>query len=404
MNGASVRPLVGSRTIGEVLIARGECDPNREAYRFLRYRSAGQPLEEQLTYGGMLERARAVAAMLQQRCVQGDRALILAPPGLDYIAGFFGCVLAGVIAVPAYPPRNPKHIGRLASIAEDCGAAVVLTVADLLDRLAEWGEKRLPDAIPLDRLPADAASAWRQVDLRRDDLAFLQYTSGTTGAPKGVMVSHDNLIVNWRAFEQFKFEPEDILVAWLPPYHDLGLIGCILQPMFSGFLQVSMAPAAFMQDPVRWIRALSDYRAAVTMAPNFAFEIASQIGENDGAEQFDLSALRHTIAGGEPPRAATLGRFARRFAANGFRPEAFRPGYGLAETTLHVTVSIAERVPRVVTVRSSSTGPNRGLLDARFENGLPAEGAVSNGPVIEGHDLRIVNPETCRECKRDHAV
>ena len=306
------------RTLVDVLRERAERQGERDAFVFLRYQTAGRPNEERLSYAKALTRAQALAATLQQHCARGDRALILAPPGLDYIVAFLGCQLAGVVAVPAYPPRNTKHMDRLTAIAGDCGATAVLAVTDLAGKLAEWGAGRLPGVIAVDALPESAASAWRDPNVRPEDLAFLQYTSGTTGAPKGVMVGHDNLVANWQGWERAGFSADDVLVGWLPPYHDLGLIGCILQPLFGGFPHVSMAPASFVQEPARWLWAMSDWRATVTMAPNFAFELCCSVAEH-AVRDIELSSLRFALLGGEPVRAETLDRFAARFERSGFR-------------------------------------------------------------------------------------
>jgi len=381
-------------TLVDALHERAERDGDRNAFVFLRYRSAGPPEPEPLTYAGLLARAQTVAAALQERCARGDRALILAPPGLDYIAAFFGCALAGVVAVPAYPPRNAKHMERLAAIAGDCGATVVLAMAELAGRLAEWGAGALPDALALELLSPGAGSSWHGPAAQPGDLAFLQYTSGTTGTPKGVMVGHDNLMANFAAAgSRSGLGPADTMVTWLPPYHDLGLIAGLLQAVYSGFTSVVMVPAAFLQDPARWIQALSDYRATLTLGPNFGYELACDVNL-DAAGTLDLSAMRHAFMGGEPPRAATLRRFARRLAAAGFRSAAFRPAYGLAETTLQVALSLSDRQPRVMHVDPAAADGTVGrvrVVPAESQTGMAA---VSNGPPIDGTTIRIVHPET----------
>ncbi len=378
-----------SLSIADILQYRGKFESEKKAFVFLRYGS-GSAEAERLTYGALLDRALAVAAALQQRCERGDRTLILAPPGLDYIVSFFACMLAGVVAVPAYPPRNAKHLERLSAIAGDCGAASVLSVADLADKLWQWGAGRLPTAIAVDALPADAASGWRDPGVRPEDLAFLQYTSGTTGTPKGVMVGHENLAAMLSTTQDGDdWGATDLVVSWLPPYHDLGLIAGILQPLFSDFPAVLMAPASFLQEPARWLRALSDWCATVTLAPNFGYELAAAIGPELAASTLDLSSLRHAISGGEPPRAETQERFARRFAAAGFRPEAFRPGYGLAETTLQVTLARPGAPPRVIVPSEFAVG------DADASGlALAAQGAVSNGLAVAGARVLVVDPST----------
>ena len=364
---------------------RGKQDSERDAFVFLRHRSAAGPEVQRLTYGALLARAQAVAGTLQQDHGRGDRALILAPPGLDYIAALLGCQLAGLTAVPAYPPRNARHIERLTAIAQDCGAAVVLTVMDLVDKLKQWWPGHLPAMIAVDALVADAAALWRDPLVRPEDLALLQYTSGTTGTPKGVMIDHSNLMANFAATAaRCGFTCSDVHVTWLPPYHDLGLISGILQPIFFGQLTVAMTPAAFLQEPLRWLRAISEFRGTVSAAPNFAYELCCNI---DPAVRLDLASWRCAVSGGEPPRASTIERFAQRFAPHGFSRNAFCPGYGLAETTLQVATRPIGAAPQVLSLV---------VPDAAGVAG-PRTTAVSNGAPLDGHDVRIVNHESGRE-------
>jgi acyl-CoA synthetase (AMP-forming)/AMP-acid ligase II len=370
-----------STTLVDVLRDRAELYSERDAYLFLRHGSAERPKIERLTYGRLLVRAKVVAGALQRCCDKGDRVLILAPPGLDYITAFFGCQLAGVVAVPAYPPRNSKHMDRLAAIAGDCGAAAVLSVADRAGKLAEWGAGHLPEAIAVDALPDGAAGAWRDVCRR------------------GVMVGHDNLLVSVAAAAiRGGCGEDDTSVNRLPPYHDFGLVGGLLQPIFAGFRSVMMAPAAFLHEPSRWIRALSDHGARQTIAPNFGYELACRDGVEVDLEILDLSLLGHAVSGGEPPRASTLDRFARRFAPAGFRISAFTPGYGLAETTLQVTQARECMAPRRIRVSEEGARTGQVSINSSSEDNHKAPLVVSNGPTIHGHDLRIVDPETCCEC------
>jgi amino acid adenylation domain-containing protein/thioester reductase-like protein len=366
----------GFATLGEVLRRRAARQGERTAFTFLTYRSA-EPDAGSLSYAGLLSRAEAVAAALAARCARGERALILCPPGLDYIAAFFGCLLSGIVAVPAYPPRNARHLARLAAIAGDAGARLVLTVAAMGGRLADWGGGRLPPLVAVDELPDGRLMP--EPSLSPADLAFLQYTSGTTGSPKGVMISHGNLMANMTAaMARCRFDERDIHVSWLPPYHDLGLVGTILQPVHVGKPSVLMAPAAFLQEPLRWLRAIADHRGTVSGGPNFAYELCCG---GPLPERLDLSSWRCAASGGEPPRAATLERFAARFARFGFDPASFYPGYGMAETTLQVTNGRRQRRPAVRAIAVPGGG---------------ATLAVSNGTALDGHEIRIVDPDSRR--------
>lgn len=374
---------VRTPTLVHLLRDRMERDADRTAFVFLRYRGGQAPEQDELTFGELWDRSRGLARALAGRCAQGERALILVPPGLDYIAAFLGCQLAGVVAVPAYPPRNARHLDRLAAIAHDCEASVVLSMADLVPQLADWGAGRLPPTIAVDLVPPEPGLDWPAAGPHPSDLAFVQYTSGTTGIPKGVMVGHDNLTACLGAWSRRGFGPDDTMVAWLPPFHDLGLVSCILVPLTYGFRSVLMSPPAFLQDPVRWLRAMSARSATITMAPNFAYDQCCDLPDQALAG-IDLSSLRQPLCGGEPVRPATLARFGRRFAPYGLPVRSFVPGWGMAETTLQVTVFHPWQEASVHRV-FQLTDDTAGTL------------AVSNGPVIDDHDVRIVDATTHRE-------
>ena len=262
---------------------------------------------EELTFAGLLARSEVVGAALDGCCDLGARVLILAPPGLDYIVAVYGCLIAGRVAVPAYPPRNARNIDRLTTMAGDCGAALVLTTADLIERVAQWGGGRLPEMVALDRLSADSAAGWRAPQVDPEFLAILQYTSGTTGSPKGVMVSHANVTATLSAAElRFDLRPEDKLVTWLPPYHDFGLIGATLQPVFSGFPAVALRPGGILQDPGIWLRTISEQRGTLTLGPNFGFELLceAKLGDTSALDLSQLRAAAQAASPRVPPRCA----------------------------------------------------------------------------------------------------
>jgi AMP-binding enzyme len=243
-------------TIVDVLKARAASHSDRDAYLFLSYRGDDTD-EERLTYAALYSRAKANAAALQAVANPGDRVLIVCPPGFDYIASFFGCLLAGMVAVPAYPPRNAKHMPRLQAILADAGAAAVLAPHDLHPRLARWaiGTRKLPPFVSSDRTSSETAAAFRETPVLLGDLAFLQYTSGTTGSPKGVMVTHAQAMENVRQIIRFgSLDEGDFGMVWLPPYHDMGLVGGLLVPPVAAFPVVLMSPASFVQRPARCSR------------------------------------------------------------------------------------------------------------------------------------------------------
>jgi amino acid adenylation domain-containing protein len=383
MTEPAVRPGLGRGTLGGLLRARAAERPHQVAFTFL---ADGEVEAERLTYAGLEARARAVAAALRESVPPGERALLLFPPGLDFIAAFFGCLYAGVVAVPAYPPRpNDRSQSRLRAIAWDAEPRAILTASTILAG-AEGSRGFLslaPELAGLRWIPTDTLSdAGLPTDLPEPDpeaVAFLQYTSGSTAAPKGVMVTHANLLHNERmigaAFEQ---DEDSVVVGWLPLYHDMGLIGNVLQPLHAGARCVLMSPVAFLQKPLRWLAAISRYRGTTSGGPNFAYDLCvRRIGPEDRAG-LDLSSWRVAFNGAEPVRAGTLERFAEAFAPCGFRPKAFYPCYGLAEATLFVTGGVPGRRPRL---QEDPSGRH----------------LVSCGRTRLGQRVVIVNPETGME-------
>ncbi|HYO12189.1 MAG TPA: non-ribosomal peptide synthase/polyketide synthase [Thermoanaerobaculia bacterium] len=384
MTEPAVRPGLKRGTLGGLLRARAVEQPHRVAYTFL---ADGEVEEERLTWAGLDARAWAVASALRESVHPGERALLLFPPGLDFIAAFFGCLYAGVVAVPAYPPRpNDRSQSRLRSIARDAEPRAALTTATILAGVEGFrGLLSLaPELaglrwIPTDTLP-DGGAGEDTYEPDPGAVAFLQYTSGSTATPKGVMVTHANLLHNERmigaAFEQ---DEDSVVVGWLPLYHDMGLIGNALQPLHAGARCVLMSPVAFLQKPLRWLAAISRYRGTTSGGPNFAYELcARRIGPEE-REGLDLSSWRVAFNGAEPVRAGTLERFAEAFAPCGFRAEAFYPCYGLAEATLFVTGGILGRRPQV-------------------EKDPADRPVVSCGRPWMGQRVAIADPETGMQC------
>src|SRR6185369_10609361 len=301
--------------------------------------SQGEKAADRLTYAGLDARARAIAAALAGAVPPGERALLLYPPGLEFIAAFFGCLYAGVIAVPAYPPHSRRPDPRLASIATDCRPRAVLTTAALLARREALAVQvpALANAAWLgDFDPADRTDPTQRTE--PEDVAFLQYTSGSTGSPRGVIVTHANLLDNLEKIRiAFGQTPESVVVGWLPLFHDMGLIGNVLQPCFVGADCVLMSPAAVLQKHARWLQAIHRYRGTTSGGPNFAYDLCARSVGPEVRAGLDLSSWSVAFNGAEPVRAETLRRFAEAFAPCGFRRSAFVPCYGLAEATLLVT-------------------------------------------------------------------
>lgn len=292
-------------------------------------------------YAQLDRRATALAAYFAREGAAGERALILLDSGVDYVSAFFGCLYAGVVAVPVYPPesRREQHLARLRGIARDAGVRYVLTSAALQEgydygTLARGASIIAVDAVVQDAVDEEAAL----YPVRADDIAFLQYTSGSTGAPKGVMVSHGNLLANEIAIQAgLGVRADDVFVSWLPLYHDMGLIGSMLQPVFSGIPLVLMSPQYFLERPLRWLDAIARHRGTISGAPDFAYRLCAERINDDALAKLDLSCWRLAFSGSEPVRRDTLDAFVARFAAAGFGASALYPCYGLAEATLFVT-------------------------------------------------------------------
>src|SRR5690348_9244386 len=319
-----------------LLRQRAQDQAERRAYTFL---SDGEQEEETFSWSQLDQRARAIAARLQRTVAPGDRVLLLYPPGLEYIAAFFGCMYAGAVAVPAYPPRHNRNQLRLQTLVTDARATTALTSTHVLSRMSDRITRDANLAqlswISSDEIANEESDGWSAPYLSADNLVLLQYTSGSTTAPKGVMISHRNLLANERLIAHaFSQSSESVVVGWLPLYHDMGLIGNVIQPLFVGAPCVLMSPLAFLQKPLRWLQAISHYRATTSGGPNFAYDLCvRKIGEEQLAA-LDLSCWQVAFNGAEPIRAGTLEAFAEKFALCGFSREAFRPCYGLAEATL----------------------------------------------------------------------
>ena len=340
----------GVQTLVDLLEYRADRQPADVVFRFIN--SDGRE-EDTLTFSTLRRRARAIATHLAEHVVPGDRVVLLVPPGLEYVSAFFGCLYAGVVAVPAYPPNPRRADPRVARIVADCGSRVALVSNAFMARLDGWLAltPELSGLTWLDAGPlADGdASSWRAPDVTGASLAMLQYTSGSTGDPRGVMLAHSNLLHNSAVIHRVsQHRPLDNGVFWLPPFHDMGLIGGILQPIYAGLSAALMAPATFLQRPLRWLEAMSRYGATTSGAPNFAYDLCvERIGDAERAT-LDLSHWRTSFNGAEPIRADTIERFSQAFAASGLRRDVILPCYGLAEGTLLVSGGPAERAPLLV--------------------------------------------------------
>ena len=344
-----------------------------------------------LDYATLERRSRALASELQQRFPVGERALILLDNDEHYVVAFLACLYAGVIAVPVFPPESAKqqHLARLFAIADDSQAACVLTSSAVIELVAAAGKDfGSAELIPVDALDERRAECWVEHHPQRDDIAFLQYTSGSTATPKGVMVSHGNLMANERAIETgFSIGADDVFVSWLPLYHDMGLIGGLLQPLYRGIPVVLMSPSFFLQRPVRWLEAISRHRGTVSGGPDFAYRLCLERIRDDQLKALDLSSWRVAFSGAEPVRHDTLTGFIERFRPAGFAADAAAPCYGLAEATL--LVSCNSRGTGVVGTAFSQ----QSLAEGKAASAVEGNTLVGCGTPEPGHTIDIVDPE-----------
>ena len=398
-------------TLVDLLRRRALEQPDQRAFTFL---IDGEMDEASITYAELDQKARAIATWLQEMDTMGERALLLYPSGLDFIAALFGCFYAGVVAVPTYPPRMERTSRRLQAIIRDAQPSVILTDTSSQIALEQQftGEFAQLEWLATAELASALAEEWRDVAITPKQLAFLQYTSGSTAAPKGVMLTHDNLLHNLAAIENsFGLSPEDSGVSWLPLYHDMGLIGGVLMPIYGNGHNTLMSPLAFLQKPLRWLQALSRTGATVSGGPNFAFDLCVERITPNEAAALDLSHWQVAFNGAEPVHAQTLSRFAKAFAPSGFRRAAFYPVYGLAEATLFVAgatqgsyssgVNGATEVAPTTGAATSvhhRNGSEHRSIGHRSSNGARSHGSVSCGQGWSAQTIRIVAPESRVSC------
>ena len=321
------------------------------SHRFLRQ---GVDVTSELSYADLDRRARAAAVHLKRHGTAGDRVLLLYPAGLEFLIGFFGSLYAGMIPVPAYPPRLPHIDDRVRAIATDAGAVAAATDADTASRLEGCIDAGTGTSLPclaFESLPIDAAEDWRAPSVDRTTIAHLQYTSGSTATPKGVMVTHGNILSNMEdLYTGWAHDASSTIVSWLPAFHDMGLVYGLLTPIYARIPCVLMPPVVFLQRPVRWLQAMARFRGTHTAAPNFAYDHCARRVKPEDIPALDLSAWRVAVNGAEPVRPETIERFCNTFASAGFTRRTFAPGYGLAEATLKVTARRCGEGPAVKTI------------------------------------------------------
>ena len=391
----------------ELLQNRAIGQPAQVAYRFLH---DGTTEAGNLTYEELDRQARAIAAKLQSVSTPGSRALLVYPyhAGLEFIAGFFGCLYAGIIAVTTNPPRRGTEIVKLSARAIASGAKVVLTTAEFLKTinagiaLNRELAKQTQDFtfLATDSLPSALSLDWQATKIKQDTLAFLQYTSGSTGMPKGVMVSHGNILSNEEMICQgFQHTEETVVVGWLPMFHDMGLIGNVLQPLYLGKPSILMSPVALAQKPFEWLKAISHYLATTSGGPNFAYDLLCLKATPENLAGLDLSSWSVAFSGAETVRAETIDRFSHIFQACGFRREAFYPCYGMAETTLFITGGLKNDPPVVKYVDGNALEQNQVIAAKPEQKG--AKAIVGCGRTWLDQKAIVVDPQSLTQCSSD---
>jgi len=386
-----------TQIILDILTYRSQYQSDKSAYLFLQN---GETESATITYGELDKQARAIASHLQS--MRGKRALLLYPSGLEFITAFFGCLYAGVIAVPVYPPRQNQKLSRLLSIVNDAQAKVALTttsvLADLEKRWLEETELAQVNLVATDTIETPEPEFVPQ-SVTPESLAFLQYTSGSTGTPKGVMVTHGNIIHNQKLIHQaFGHSEKTIFVGWLPLFHDMGLIGNVLQPLYLGIPSILMPPVAFLQQPVRWLSAISRYKATTSGGPNFAYDLCVKQVQPEQLADIDLSSWDVAFNGAEPIRPETLEQFGKKFASCGFNYRAFYPCYGMAETTLFTTGGDKNQLPVIQGVKAEELKQNL-VVENDISSPLSRVFVGVGRPYMDT-TVMIVNPESLTPSKQ----
>lgn len=387
------------KTFCDILVAHAEKNPENTAFTFL---VSGVAKEAPLTVGELHLQAMAVASQLRRHHGTNERAILLFPSGLEFIIAFMGCLYEGTIAVPTYPPDlgQMHSLIRLKNIVQNARPKIILTtgeIQNLFQGFKEQAMQMIPELqgvewITVDR-HAKVDAAWTAGKISLGTIAFLQYTSGSTSKPRGVIITHENLVSNQKMIEQkFEHSRESMMGGWLPLYHDMGLIGMILQPLFVGFPSIFMSPWDFLKKPLRWLEAISKYHITTSGAPNFAYDLCVRKIASEQKQNLDLKSWTIAFNGAEPIHHETLTRFAQTFASNGFRDTSFYPCYGLAESTLLVAGTKKGAKPKFLHVDKEA------LAAHRVAESASGTTLVSVGTKSPGMTIQIMNPDSSAPC------
>jgi acyl-CoA synthetase (AMP-forming)/AMP-acid ligase II len=385
----------------EALLNRAKVEPDRLAFIFLEQ---GEVEAERLTFTELDRGAREIAAYLQTISEPGERALLIYPTSLDFVKAIYGCLYAGIIPVPTNPPGLNRSARRLDTIAKDAQARLALSTPEFL-KAFEHRDEHFPELHGLQwvnhaSFKAHPDLAWQKPDLSPQKIAFIQYTSGSTSIPKGVMVSYRNLWHNHeheRDFRKHEMGEDSVNVTWAPIFHDMGLILGIFEGVFDGNLSVLLTPVAFIQKPVRWLNAISKYHGTFSGGPNFAYEVCVNKTSPEERQGLDLSSWRLAYNGAEPVRPETQANFSQMFASCGFKPEVFGPCYGLAEATIIVSGYAGAKKTLTLPVRRDSLEQGK-IVPCDPNDCRNCQDLVDCGPPLAGIQAAIVNPVTCMRC------
>ncbi|ATD08346.1 MULTISPECIES: AMP-binding protein [Pseudoalteromonas] len=384
-------------TIIDFLEKNSQTKPNEVAFRFLNDKDLS-PVS--LTHSQLWHAVQVRAEQVRQQATPGECVLLLFPSGLDYVVTFYACLAAGVIAVPLYQPSKSSKVDRITKVAQSCNAKVALTIASEIDKINECFAHDVTlqaqvKAVAVDALPETGLYVNRELEF--EQVAFLQYTSGSTGAPKGVMISHKNIIGNVTHLTETSVATDnDVFVNWLPLFHDLGLITAILWPVYLGTSSTLMSPATFVREPINWLQAIHDYKGTMCGAPNFAYNLCTKKVSDEAISKLDLSSWKVAYNAAEPVNADTLYAFSKRFAACGFEHNSFYPGYGMAEATVFITGVTRDEAPNIIICDKVALGEFKLQQTDAEKDGLTSK-LVSCGFAERDHHVCIVDPNTKRE-------